>query len=105
MSNCRTKNIGTNKKCTYLTNSIYLGPSGEAASCAAIKKNFQNFMVPESSLPCSQEPSTGPYPEPDHSSPYNPSLSNITHPPKHVKDEKLKTESRWMVVKNLIYSY
>jgi hypothetical protein len=28
-------------------------------------------MQPESSLPCLQEPSTGPYPEPDQSSPYH----------------------------------
>jgi hypothetical protein len=36
-------------------------------------------MEPEGSLACSQEPSTGPYPEPDRSSPYHPilSLSNI----------------------------
>jgi hypothetical protein len=26
-------------------------------------------------LPCSQEPSTGPYPEPDQSGPYHPILS------------------------------
>jgi hypothetical protein len=32
-------------------------------------------MVPEGSLPCSQEPSTGPYPEPDQSNPYYPILS------------------------------
>jgi hypothetical protein len=31
----------------------------------------QHFMKPEGSLPCSQEPSNGPYPEPDH--PKNPS--------------------------------
>jgi hypothetical protein len=29
-------------------------------------------MEPENSLPCSQEPSTGPYPEPDQSNPYHP---------------------------------
>jgi hypothetical protein len=32
-------------------------------------------METESSLPCSQEPSTGTYPEPDQSSPYHPILS------------------------------
>jgi hypothetical protein len=32
-------------------------------------------MEPKSSLPCPQEPSIGPYPEPNQSSPYYPSLS------------------------------
>jgi hypothetical protein len=45
-------------------------------------------MEPEDSLPCSQEPSTGPYPELDRRSPYHPIPSylsqisfNIVHPP------------------------
>jgi hypothetical protein len=32
-------------------------------------------MESEGSLSCSQKPSTGPYPEPDQSSPYHPILS------------------------------
>jgi hypothetical protein len=32
-------------------------------------------MEPEGSLLCSQEPSTGPYPEPDQSNSYHPTLS------------------------------
>jgi hypothetical protein len=33
---------------------------------------FQPFVEPEGSFLCSQEPSTGPYPEPDKSNPYHP---------------------------------
>jgi hypothetical protein len=31
----------------------------------------RHFMEPKGSLPCSQEPSTGPYPKPDQSNPYH----------------------------------
>jgi hypothetical protein len=35
----------------------------------------QHFMEPVGSIPCSQEPSTGPYPEPYQSNPLHPILS------------------------------
>jgi hypothetical protein len=44
-----------------------LSPSGGAANSAATQEFPQHFMEPEGSLPRSQEPSTGPYPEPDQS--------------------------------------
>jgi hypothetical protein len=45
----------------------------------------QHFKESEGSSPCSQQPSTAPYPEPDRSTPYRSYLSNthpdIVHPP------------------------
>jgi hypothetical protein len=38
-------------------------------------RTSQHFMKPEGSLPCSQQPSTAPYSEPDRSSQYLPILS------------------------------
>jgi hypothetical protein len=35
----------------------------------------QYFMEPDGSIPCSQEPSTGPYPEPYQSNPLHPTVS------------------------------
>jgi hypothetical protein len=40
-----------------------------------VKKYPASFMEPESSLPCSQKPTTGPYPEPAESSSPHRSLS------------------------------
>jgi hypothetical protein len=47
--------------------------SWEATSRSATRE-FPKVMEPESLLLCSQEPSSGPYPESDESSPYNPIL-------------------------------
>jgi hypothetical protein len=49
-----------------------LSPSWEAASHSRIS---QYCMESEGTLPCSQESSTGPCPEPDQSTPYHPILS------------------------------
>jgi hypothetical protein len=59
---------------------IELSPSWGQANCAATQEFPQHFMEPEGSLPWSQEPSTGPYPEPYQSNPYNPIHFNIVHP-------------------------
>jgi hypothetical protein len=46
-----------------LTHSLMeLNHSWEVANCAAYSRTSQHFLEPESSLPCSQEPSTDPYP-------------------------------------------
>jgi hypothetical protein len=52
-----------------------LSPSWETADYAATQEIPSNFKEPEGSSPCSQERSTGPYPEPVRSSPYHPILS------------------------------
>jgi hypothetical protein len=51
-------------------------PTWEAASCSPTQE-FPNILWNlnvQGPLPCSQEPATGPYPEPDESSPYHPIL-------------------------------
>jgi hypothetical protein len=42
----------------------------EKLTVSQLVKKFPTFMEHESSLPYSQEPATGPYPEPDESNPY-----------------------------------
>jgi hypothetical protein len=49
------------------TNFMELSPSWEVASFAATQELPSNLWNPEGSSPWSQEPTTGPYPEPDRS--------------------------------------
>jgi hypothetical protein len=48
---------------TFTHSLMELSSSWEAANCGA-SGTFRHFMEPEGSLPCSQEPSNGPYSEP-----------------------------------------
>jgi hypothetical protein len=56
-----------------LTYSLTYGAEPFLRSCqlCSYSRTSQHFMEPEGSLPCSQEPSTDPYPKPDQSSPYH----------------------------------
>jgi hypothetical protein len=60
-------------------------PFLRSCQLCSYSRTSQHFMELQGSLPCSQEPSTGPYPERDRSGPYHPILSkihfNIAHPP------------------------
>jgi hypothetical protein len=62
--------------CCSWTHSLTYGAEPFLRSCqlCSHSRNSQNFMEPEGSLPCSQEPFTGPYPEP-HNNPYHLILS------------------------------
>jgi hypothetical protein len=66
---CRTQS-----KLTYL---LTYGAEPFLRSCqlCSHSRTSQHFMEPEDSSPCSEEHSTGPYPEPDRSSPHHSILS------------------------------
>jgi hypothetical protein len=47
------------------------GPFLRSCQLCSYSRTSQHLMEPEGSLPCSQEPSTSPYPEPDQSNQYS----------------------------------
>jgi hypothetical protein len=51
------------------------GPFLKSRQLCSYSRNSQHSMELEGSLPCSQEPSTDPYPEPDQSNSCHPILS------------------------------
>jgi len=59
---------------TKVTKSMKLRPSWEAGSHSASQEFPCLFMEPEGSLPCSQDPATGTYPDPNSSSPHLPTV-------------------------------
>jgi hypothetical protein len=63
--------ISCNPICTYLRS--WALP--EKLPIVQSPRNSQHLKEPKGSSPCSQEPSTGPYPEPDRSNPHHPILS------------------------------
>jgi hypothetical protein len=54
---------------------FYGNPSWEAISYAATQELPNILWNPKVHLPCSREPSAGPYAEPDQSSPYHPIMT------------------------------
>jgi hypothetical protein len=62
------------KNQTQLTPCSWVGTASFLRSHWSLGYTSRHFMEPEGSSPCSQEPSTGPYPGLDQPSPYHPVL-------------------------------
>jgi hypothetical protein len=72
-----------------VTNQLH-GDESFLRSCQLLSNSriSQHLVEPEGSLPCSEEPSSSPYPEPDRSSPYHPnpiSLRSTLILPTHLR--------------------
>jgi hypothetical protein len=71
----------TSKMDLIRTGSVYVSlthgvePFLRSRQSCSHSRTSQHFIEPEGALLCSQEPSTGPCPEPDRSNPYHPILS------------------------------
>jgi hypothetical protein len=61
-------------KCMYISLTHGAEPFLRSCQLCSYSRTSKHFMEPEGSLPCSQEPSTGPHPEPDRYSPYHRNL-------------------------------
>jgi hypothetical protein len=67
--------------CNFMYTSIlcslctYLLPFLRSSQLCSHSRTSQHFMEPEGLITCSQEPSTGPYYEPQQSNPHDPILS------------------------------
>jgi hypothetical protein len=64
-----------NKNPRFLSLSQRAEPLLRSRQLCSYSRTSQHFTGPEGSQPCSQEPSTGLYPEPDQSNSYHPILS------------------------------
>jgi hypothetical protein len=76
LSNCKNISSGKSVMASYIF-STKTEPFLRSCHFCSYSRNSQHFMEPEGSFPCSQEPSTGPYPEPDQSYPHNPIQRSI----------------------------
>jgi hypothetical protein len=62
-----------------LCNCLSAEPFLRECQLCSYSRTSQHFMEPEGLLPCSQEPSIGPHPQSDQSSPYHTILILSTH--------------------------
>jgi hypothetical protein len=77
----RLHGLVLNKLSTRTTLPLHHETETSFRSCHLLNysRNSQNFVEPEGSLPGSQEPSTGPYPESDQFSPLPPHIISLFH--------------------------